>query len=363
MAQEAASLTAVRSPDRPKDATSELPVADLLGLDSISISPSSKKESLPKVAFAEAATAMIKGIKALTELSAENAAYQLRIVEAGGLLLLRRLLLGNDYDLWASTEADQPLASLSSGSEHVDSVASKSKANPKDKPATVKPPLTTQIRKKSARLLSILSLQPSAAEMIVGDEDLCLWLENCADGYTIGNGELKTRSYARTVLLNVSHIEPGTSFPVGKDSKAGFRQDASSPKFEDMVFLVNPESIYWKNLSFKYRHGQKSMPSRPTPQSSAGIGSSISTLNQTEQRLHEEVSQEQPVMDVVFVHGLCGGPFKTWRVSDDKMSTTDKTGLVETVDRDAGKEGTCWPREWLSHDLPNSRLLTLKYKV
>lgn len=66
---------------------------------------------------------------------------------------------------------------------------------------------------------------------------------------------------------------------------------------------------------------------------------------------------------MVFVHGLMGGPYRTWRVSEDKTSATDATGLVEKLDDNAGKEGTCWPEEWLAEDLPLSRLLTVKYKV
>jgi hypothetical protein len=67
-------------------------------------------------------------------------------------------------------------------------------------------------------------------------------------------------------------------------------------------------------------------------------------------------------MDVVFVHGLRGGPYRTWRIAEDsKISTA--SGLVEKIDVDAGKKGTCWPEEWLAADLPRSRLLTVKYKV
>ena len=52
-------------------------------------------------------------------------------------------------------------------------------------------------------------------------------------------------------------------------------------------------------------------------------------------------------MDVVFVHGLCGGPFKTWRVADDSK-----------------EEGSrCWPESYLQTDLPSARTLTIKYKV
>lgn len=63
------------------------------------------------------------------------------------------------------------------------------------------------------------------------------------------------------------------------------------------------------------------------------------------------------------MHGLMGGPYRTWRISEEKTSATDATGLVEKLDDNAGKEGTCWPEEWLADDLPFSRLLTVKYKV
>jgi hypothetical protein len=37
--------------------------------------------------------------------------------------------------------------------------------------------------------------------------------------------------------------------------------------------------------------------------------------------------------------------------------------LVESIDEDAGKEGTCWPREWLATDFPQARFFTVKYKT
>ncbi|KAK1302778.1 hypothetical protein QJS10_CPB12g01573 [Acorus calamus] len=66
-------------------------------------------------------------------------------------------------------------------------------------------------------------------------------------------------------------------------------------------------------------------------------------------------------LDIVFVHGLRGGPFKSWRIADNKSSTT-RSGLVEKIDQEAGKQGTCWPKEWLSADLPHVRMFSVKYK-
>ncbi|OAY69738.1 Protein SERAC1, partial [Ananas comosus] len=70
-----------------------------------------------------------------------------------------------------------------------------------------------------------------------------------------------------------------------------------------------------------------------------------------------------PLFDVVFVHGLRGGPFNSWRIADNKSSTTSKAGFVENIDQEAGLQGTCWPREWLSSDFPCARLFTVKYKT
>lgn len=51
--------------------------------------------------------------------------------------------------------------------------------------------------------------------------------------------------------------------------------------------------------------------------------------------------------DVVFVHGLRGGPFMTWRQQEQKASN---------------KNGTeCWPKSWLVHDIPNIRVLMVEY--
>jgi len=52
--------------------------------------------------------------------------------------------------------------------------------------------------------------------------------------------------------------------------------------------------------------------------------------------------------DVVFVHGLRGGPFMTWRQQEEKTAKK--------------KDGTdCWPKSWLVRDIPNIRVLMVEY--
>lgn len=51
--------------------------------------------------------------------------------------------------------------------------------------------------------------------------------------------------------------------------------------------------------------------------------------------------------DVVFVHGLRGGPFMTWRQQEEK---------------DVKQSGTdCWPKSWLVRDIPNIRVIMVEY--
>jgi len=50
------------------------------------------------------------------------------------------------------------------------------------------------------------------------------------------------------------------------------------------------------------------------------------------------VSAPAPVMDVVFLHGLRGGAFSTWR-------NTPSPGATEDLQ-------SCWPSDWLAADLP-----------
>ncbi|XP_074641525.1 protein SERAC1-like [Tubulanus polymorphus] len=61
-------------------------------------------------------------------------------------------------------------------------------------------------------------------------------------------------------------------------------------------------------------------------------------------------SSEPVYADVVFVHGLLGGAFKTWRQQDPEEgeNTTELTS-------------PCWPKDWLAKDCPNIRIICVDY--
>jgi hypothetical protein len=61
-----------------------------------------------------------------------------------------------------------------------------------------------------------------------------------------------------------------------------------------------------------------------------------------------------PDFDVVFIHGVRGGPFVTWRRGDVLARGAARASLTH---------GDCWPAAWMAGDLPGARLLSIEYHV
>ncbi|XVE94851.1 hypothetical protein REPUB_Repub02eG0045100 [Reevesia pubescens] len=344
------------------------PLADLLSLEPFA-GPfkNLKKDNPPKFDVADSALATLKGIKALTEIFAEDSLLQDKITDLGVLCLLRRYLLCDDYEKLAAIEA-YAASRAPEAQERVSSNAGESSPSNMNDPSSVRVPPTAHIRRHAARLLTILSLLPKVQKAIAADETWCKWLEDCANGKISGISDLKIRSYARAILLNVFcnqqiGIDSMNSVP-GASSTDG---TSICPRYDDMIFLINPELPHWKCPGKDQSAAQKdksllsevdSMDSDNTPVTQVSdAGDSSRSFNVS----NNDSESEIPQMDIVFVHGLRGGPYKTWRISEDKSST--KSGLVEKIDEEAGKLGTFWPGEWLSADFPQARLFSLKYKT
>ncbi|KAJ8541071.1 hypothetical protein K7X08_001887 [Anisodus acutangulus] len=344
------------------------PLADLLSLEPFAGPLKNlKKDILPKINVADSAVATLKGIKALTEICAEDTLCQNKIADFGVLSLLRRLLLDDDYEQLAAIEA-YDASRASEGQDRVPTIPGEASttANPNDASSLRVPP-TGHIRKHAARLLTVLSVLPKVKKGLVRDKEWCEWLEECANGRISGCNDPKIRSYARATLLNIFCDDQAGEDSVNGDVLHGNPSNKANtcPRYADMILLINPELPHWKCM-------EKIMPksldgSSPGSNDSAGsectadegIDSDISSTSASES---ENVSQSEiPLVDVVFIHGLRGGPFKTWRLSDDKSST--KSGLVEKIDVEAGREGTFWPGEWLPSDFPHARLFSVKYKT
>ncbi|XP_058221032.1 uncharacterized protein LOC131331172 isoform X2 [Rhododendron vialii] len=331
------------------------PLADLLKLEPFTGPLKNlKKDSQRKFDAADSALATLKGIKALTELSAEDTLFQNKITDFGVLCLLRRFLLRDDYEQLAATEAydasraqelQDRASNVSGGPSAVDSNDS----------SRVRVPPTAHIRRHAARLLTVISVLPKVQKVIAADEAWCKWLEECASGRIPGCNDAKIRSYARATLLNVfcNHGTDRNSSNGNVNDSSSQNQNSNCAGYAEMIYLINPELPHWKCPE----EGLDTSGNKPSKNVNSAADNSESTRVEESQNCSRS---EAPPLDVVFVHGLQGGPFKTWRLSEDKSST--KSGLVEKIDEEAGKQGTFWPGEWLPADFPGVRLFSLKYK-
>lgn len=336
------------------------PWGDLLTLDMFQMPKGLRKDPKAKLTTADAAEATLKAVKALTELSTEDKAVQLKIIKAGVLHLLRRVMLGEDYEKFSA--ADMGEAPKVTAVEQDKVSNNQQKGIEALSPLKSKAPPAAHIRRHAARLLSTLALQPSVSSLIRHDATWCRWLEDCANNQIPSCTDLKIQSHARATLLNMevckdSTGESGPEIPP-KEDQSLTSGTLLCPHYEDNVFLLNTESPNWKR--------------RPELAESAVVSDVVvrSDTPFTNVNVDAELLEPQSLVhgsnfdvDVIFVHGLCGGPFKTWRIAENKASTTGKAGLVEKIDADSGREGTCWPKQWLASDLPACRLLTVKYKT
>ncbi|KAM4694685.1 protein SERAC1 [Discoglossus pictus] len=71
--------------------------------------------------------------------------------------------------------------------------------------------------------------------------------------------------------------------------------------------------------------------------------------------LHPQHRSNQPVKaDVLFVHGLLGAAFKTWRQQDRDQPLDENTAQDEDYTE-------CWPKAWLATDCPALRIISVEY--
>ncbi|XP_069090675.1 protein SERAC1 isoform X1 [Pleurodeles waltl] len=72
--------------------------------------------------------------------------------------------------------------------------------------------------------------------------------------------------------------------------------------------------------------------------------------------LHPQCRTSQPIKaDILFVHGLLGAAFKTWRQQDSDHP------LDKKCPREMDDYAECWPKEWLAADIPALRIVSVEY--
>ncbi|KAF7817516.1 Protein SERAC1 isoform A [Senna tora] len=346
------------------DSEDAFPLADFLSLEPlVGQLKKLKKDSLPKFDAADSALATLKGIKALTEVCAEDSLCQNKIVDSGILCLLRRFLLSDDYEKLAAIEA-YDASRAHEGQEQISNVDGESSISGTNDSSSVRVPPTAHLRRHACRLLTILSLIPKVQKVIMKDETWCKWLDDCANGKISGCNDPKMQSYARATLLNIfcNNQFDGKSGNENHSDTDVQTDKSLCPRYADMIFLINPHLPYWKCPKETNQDAISEDINVVTSDNEDGTKPSNDDNFSGSVDISKRSPDEKiPPVDVVFVHGLRGGPYKTWRIADDKSST--KSTLVEKIDQETGKLGTFWPGEWLSSDFPDARLFTLKYKT
>uniref|UniRef100_A0A8C2TAA9 Protein SERAC1 n=1 Tax=Coturnix japonica TaxID=93934 RepID=A0A8C2TAA9_COTJA len=72
--------------------------------------------------------------------------------------------------------------------------------------------------------------------------------------------------------------------------------------------------------------------------------------------LHPQYRSSQPIRaDILFVHGLLGAAFKTWRQQDIDQPVDKKASEVQE------EYSQCWPKTWLASDCPTLRIISVEY--
>uniref|UniRef100_F6PGR1 Protein SERAC1 n=1 Tax=Ornithorhynchus anatinus TaxID=9258 RepID=F6PGR1_ORNAN len=72
--------------------------------------------------------------------------------------------------------------------------------------------------------------------------------------------------------------------------------------------------------------------------------------------LHPQCRTSQPIKaDVLFIHGLLGAAFKTWRQQDSDQSQN------EIISEEEEGYTQCWPKTWLATDCPALRIISVEY--
>ncbi|XP_028757654.1 uncharacterized protein LOC114716764 isoform X2 [Neltuma alba] len=365
LASAVVNLVAKQMEPAASDSLETFPLADFLSLDPfLGLFKKLNKDSLPKLDAANSALATLKGIKALTEVCAEDFQHQDMIVDLGILCLLRRFLLSDDYEKLAANEAYNASRAHEGHERNLNNTDEPSISDINDS-SSVRVPPTARIRRHAARLLTILSNLPKVQKIIIADGIWCKWLDDCANRRLPGCQDLKMQSYARAALLNVfcnyQHDEKTGS---RTSSDTGLLTNKNScPRFGDMIFLINPHLSVWecpREIDQEYTVSKEISVATSDNEDGTKQPNDGSFTNPTNSS-KSSAATKLPSIDVIFVHGLRGGPFKSWRIAEDKSST--QSTLVEKIDQEAGKLGTFWPGEWLSNDFPRARMFTLKYKT
>ena len=250
-------------------------------------------------ADAAAETALRLGLKALAVLLAAEPSLAPAALQSGALDLLARFT--TPAPLRASGGGDAPAAEVAEG-----------------------------VRRQVARCAAALSLLPAASAPL-RQPPWADWLAAAARAAQdapppTSSGVRKLASHARRAQLNADANAPGAP--------------RAAPRFADGLFFFVPTA---RNLA--------------PPPGSPPCGEAACDIDASAASAAADVAPCEPGCDVVFVHGLRGGPYGTWRVGpgpDDADASAQQRRRAPA---------TVWPADWLARDEPRARVLSLGFRT
>jgi len=164
------------------------------------------------------------------------------------------------------------------------------------------PALRLALSREAARLLANVAFSELNHVSIVGEGFVPI-LKNWAQ-----SPDLELQSHAKRALLNLAAAS--AALDLGYESPSSSSSSAPKPRYADGVFLLS-----------------------------------------------DLTTSENAAVDVVFVHGLLGGAFVTWRF-DDGSDNSITLGTSPEVAAD-----TCWPRDLLAKEFPGARIIALNFQT
>ena len=232
-------------------------------------------------------------LHALAELVACDPAKQAWLARAGVVGIVQRLVLDRD-----GGGGDLDDGAWAWGEGGGDGGA----GPPRAPPAPPDPP-SLAMRRTAARLLAMAAATPAGARALSAGPPAC-WLASAAAG-----PDLPLASHATRALLAVA--------------RRGEPPPKGAAALLDGAHALVPGAPHHALLA----HGPPPDPC---------------------------TDPDAPTIDVVFVHGLRGGAFATWRMAGRGA----RRGAAAPLGLGAGD---VWPSAWLSNDVPRARLLSVDY--
>ncbi|CAL8471570.1 g11112 [Coccomyxa elongata] len=238
-------------------------------------------------------------LKVMCALVANEPAKQQWLRSAGILHVLYRLTLGMQQRGSDSTEEEEEEGLSTALGQH----------------------LSRSLQRQVARLLAILSADEHALGSFQGSE-WQRWLDVSAS-----TEDCKLSSHARRATLN---LESAQALASAEMDEVGMRQPLSGAAGGGNAALQGPrlvmrDTVHLFDPGARHHHVLATEGTATT-------------------------SPEAPSIDVVFVHGIRGGPFVTWR-----RERTPGVPAASVV------HDQCWPSTWLVDDVPTARLLSMEY--